>query len=269
MVAQTFLSVSLDAAWKTTRTGMSVLLFFLTTTLFAQQTPTLRIESTRGAVGTKINIPVRWVNAGDVQGNITLSGRIVLSNSSLFYPENWIAPQGSSFLASQLVSVNDSTYTFALSFSRTNTLAARDTLGYVRGEVLLGSDSVFALRFQEIRLTDARGSRMIAGTSGIIRVNFVDVDVPVVRFSQLQASAPNPVVRGTETRFAYTIDIQSDVTFIFYNLAGEEVDRVERKQQPRGAHVETWIPKPRFAAGAYFVRFATNSGDVLQRLLIE
>jgi hypothetical protein len=204
-----------------------------------------------------------------VQGNITLSGRIVLSNSSLFYPENWIAPQGSSFLAPQLMRVNDSTYTFALSFNRTNNLAARDTLGYVRGEVLAGSDSLFSLRFQELLLVDARGSRMIAGTSGIVRVSFVDVDVPFVRFSQLQSNAPNPVVRGTETRFAYTIDTPSDVTFIFYNLSGQEVDRVERKQQPRGSHVETWIPKVRFSAGAYFVRFATSSGDVLQRLLIE
>jgi hypothetical protein len=243
-----------------------VMLFAGSIPAHAQQSPELRIESVRGAFGAKVRLPVRILNASDIQGNITLEGRIVLSNSSMFFPETWTMPQGAQNLASSLARVNDSTYLFSVNTRRS--AAPHDTIAYLQGEILAGSDTVMNVHFRSLILRDARGSRTIANASGEVRLNTLDVNVPFVRFSQLSINAPNPVLRGSATRWAYTIDVPSEVVFTIYNLSGELVERIER-QQGRGSHVETWMPRPNLAAGAYFVRFTTNSGDVVQRLLIE
>ena len=284
-VAQTFLSandVALSAnhaarfdavcEWSQTRMSALPLVVFLVMSIFcapcfSQTLPELRIESARGAIGTKINIPIRLLNTLVTQGNITLEGQLLLSNSSLLFPESWLFPQGAQNLASRLIRVTDSTYTFAVSTRQTSAVGG-DTLAYLRAEILAGSDSVMTVHLRNLKLTDVAGSRMIASTFGTVQVNFTDVSAPFVRFSQLQSNAPNPVQRGTMTRWAYTIDAPSDVVFTIYSLSGEEIERVERKRG-RGSHVEEWIPRPNIAAGAYFVRFSTNSGDVVQRLLIE
>jgi hypothetical protein len=234
---------------------------------FSQSLPELRIESMRGTIGTKINIPVRLLKTPATQGILTLEGQLLLSNSSLLFPESWQFPQGAQNLASQLTRVNDSLYSFVIN-TRQTSLAANDTLAYLRAEILAGSDSVLSVHLRNLKLTDPSGSRMIPSTFNVIQVDFTDVSAPFVRFSQLQSNAPNPVQRGTMTRWAYTIDAPSDVVFTIYTLSGEEVERIERKQG-RGSHVEEWIPRPNIAAGAYFVRFSTNSGDVVQRLLIQ
>lgn len=244
--------------------------FVASATFVQAQTPSeLRIESTRGVIGGKINVPLRLPKLDSTHVNVplTLEGRFILSNSSVFFPLEWQFPQGAQNLASRLTRVNDSTYTFVVQSRRTANLP-NDTLAYLRGELLAGSDTVTAISMRELRFTDARGSRTIPTTTGTIFNDFVDVVGPFVRFAQLQMNAPNPVLRGSPTSWAYTIDVPSDVVFTIYNLAGEEVERIERKQI-RGSHVETWNPRPNIAAGAYFVRFTSNSGDVLQRFVIQ
>ncbi len=248
--------------------GYLLLLFALNPCpIFAQTTPQLRIESARGALGETISVPFRLVGRGLQGETMTLEGRLVLSNSSVVFPVEWQFPQGAQNLASRLMRVNDSTYNFVVNCRRTST-SNHDTLAYLRCEILAGSDTVSQIRASNMRYTDSRGSSAIPDVSGSIFATILDVSVPFVRFAQMQANAPNPVVRGTATRWAYTIDAPSDIIFYIYNIGGEEVERIERKQG-RGSHIETWIPRGNIAAGTYFVRFTSNSGDVVQRLVIE
>jgi hypothetical protein len=236
--------------------------------VFSQQSPELHVESVRVAVGTRVALPLRLLASGStIQETQTLEGRITLSNSSLLYLEEWRTAEGSQILASRLTRLNDSTYTFMLQIRRI--VGTTDTIAYLRAEVLAGSDSVTTLLFHAVRLTNLQRESALAPTTATVTVQFVDSDAPFARFAELQPNAPNPVLRGTETRWAYTIDIPSDVTFIIYNAAAEEVERIERRQQSRGFHVETWIPTRHVAAGMYFVRFITNFGVAFQRLSIE
>lgn len=238
--------------------------------LQAQTTPHLRIESVRGVLGETVAVPFRILERSIQGETITLDGRFVLSNSSVVFPKEWQFPQGAQNLASRLTRVNDSTYTFVINCRRTSTPSAtnNDTLAFLRCEILAGSDTLSSLRASALRYTDSRGSSVIADVSGFVFARILDASVPFVRFAQMQAGAPNPVGRGAATRWAYTIDAPSEVIFFIYNTSGEEVERIERKKE-RGSHIETWFPRANIAAGTYFVRFTSNSGDVIQRLVIE
>ncbi len=227
------------------------------------------IDTARGSVGQKLLLPVRLTEplSSDV---FMLSGTLILSNPTVFFPEAFNVPQGASLLASSLTRVNDSTYTFFCSVRRPAPNAInnnRDTVCFLAGEALAGSDSLCVVRFTKLVL----GNRSIADVQGIILTRSFGTPLPYVRFAELGQSYPNPAPHGTLITWAYRIDKASEVVFDFYNVLGQRIVTVSDGVQPFGVHYFKLNPAvlfETFSTGAFWVQMRTNSGNVLQRFAI-
>ena len=243
----------------------------LTCPLFAQQSALspIILQTTDGTVGARSELVLlARQNAIGWGGEVRVEARLHLSNPTVWYPEEWISGKNVQLVGRALSRLNDSTWDVALTL-RCSALAACDTLARLRGEVLAPSDSTTTLRFDNLRLTDGRGSRIVPSTSSVLRVQSIGAPLPFIRTPRLEQNAPNPIPRGNATTWAYRIDEPSDVTFHIYTILGQEVVRLERKNQSRGAHIETWIPETPLAAGVYYVRFRSSTGEIWQRCIIE
>lgn len=235
---------------------------------YSQVSPIL-LRTTGGTVGAKTELMLlARSGAVDFSSEVRLQGRLTLSNPTVFYPQQWIVEKSTVPVDSTLTRLNDSTYTFLLRL-RCASPQGCDTLIRLRGEVLAASDSVCEVRLTDLRLTDAAGSRIIPPTSAVLTVQSFGTPLPIIRVPRLEQNAPNPVARGNSTTWAYRIDEPSDITFSIYTSLGQEVVRIERKNQARGAHLETWTPETPLSGGIYFVRFSSNTGEIWQRCVIQ
>ena len=252
---------------------VSVFVVFLlsaaSTVLFAQVSP-IRLQTVRGLVGEKNDIAIlAKADSISFSGDIRLEGRLLLSNPTVFYPEAWIAALGTQLLIRPLLNrENDSTYTFSITLRCTQSMRC-DTLVRLRGEILAASDYVTDIRLFDVRLTDSRGSRMIPSTFATLTIGSIGTPLPIIRRPSLEQSAPHPILRGNSLKWAYRIDEPSDITFTIYTAIGQEIQRIERKNQPRGAHEETWMPEQPLSAGLYYVRFSSSTGDIFQRCIVH
>lgn len=231
-------------------------------------------QATSGIVGAMTDV---WILAQQPSGSnqqpisfstdVALEGRVLLSNPTVFFPREWLGGNRTTLLERSLTRLNDSVYTFAVRF-RCASSQACDSLLRLRGEILAPSDSVCTIRLYNMRLTDSRGSRGIASTSAVLRVESIGTPLPIIRVPSLTQNAPNPVMRGESTSWGYRIDEASDVTFSIFTTTGQEIARLERKNQPRGAHTETWAPIGLQSGGVYYVRFSCSTGEIWQRCVV-
>lgn len=219
----------------------------------------LSADTTYGVVGKTVSVPLHLARpVGNGSPNpVTLYGRLRLGNPTVFYPQRFIAPSGDSILAFTLRAEKDSIYTFSITMRRDSTdRTAGDTLMYLAGEALAGSDSVCVLRFEALTLNDTS----IADTRGVIITLSIGTPLPYVRFATLEQNYPNPVSRGKPTIFAYRIDKRTDVRFHIYNLVGQELFVAHVGDTDIGPHLFIFTPEPTMPTGPYFVRLVTNSG---------
>jgi hypothetical protein len=244
------------------------LLFAASTVVFAQSSP-IRLQTVRGLVGEKNDIAIlAKADSISFSGDIILKGQLLLSNPTVFYPEKWLAAQGTQLFDSTRTRVDDSKYEFSISIRCTQGISC-DTLVRLRGEILAASDSVTDVRLVNMTLTDSRGRRTIPSTFATLTIGSIGTPLPIIRRPSLKQSYPNPAVRGNDMTWEYRIDEPSDITFRLYTALGQEVIRLERQNQQRGVHKETWTPLSPLSAGVYYVRFSSSSGDILQRCIIE
>jgi len=250
-------------------TVFAVFLLFAASTFAVAQVSPIRLQTVRGLVGEKNDIAIiAKADSISFSGDIRFEGRLLLTNPTVFYPEVWIAAQGTQLLTAVRTRENDSTYTFSISLRCTQSMRC-DTLVRLRGEILAASDSVTDVRLLNMTLTDSRGSRMIPSTFATLTIGSIGTPLPIIRRPSLKQSYPNPVVRGNAMTWEYRIDEPSDITFRLYTALGQEVMKFERQKQSRGVHKETWTPLAPLPAGVYYVRFSSSSGDILQRCIIE
>lgn len=234
-----------------------ILLFLLLPALAAGQ---VSVDTARGVVGKTVAVPIRLETAGGNgwKNSVTLSGRIRLSNPTVFYPQRFIAPLGDSVVDAMLRAEKDSIYIFSLTLLRDSTgRTAGDTLAYLAGEALAGSDSICLLRFEDLSLDDTPA----ADAAGAVITRSIGPPLPYVRFATLEQNYPNPVARGRATIFAYRIDKRSDVRFHIYNLLGQELFVAQVGDTDIGPHLFIFVPEPTMPAGAYLIRLVTNSGS--------
>lgn len=219
-------------------------------------------DTTHGVVGKTVQATFRLAtNGNDYHGVMTLRGTMQLSNPTVFYPERFIAPEGDSVIAFELKGVKDSIYTISVTLRRDSTNSTRgDTLFYLAGEALAGSDSICRLTFRDITINEMAGN--IA--PGAIITRSIGPPLPYVRFAILEQNYPNPVPRGGTTKWAFRIDKRSDVRFSFYNLLSEELFTVNLGDLDIGPHTFTLTPQLDMPTGVYLVRMTTNSGSVDQ-----
>lgn len=250
-------------------------IFVFSQTLQAQQTSAspIFLQTTRGTVGAMHDV---WLMAQQgapnlqpisASGEVTLEGRIFLSNPTVFFPREWLSGARTMLAERVLTRLSDSTYSFVARFHCTSAQHC-DTLFRLRGEILAPSDSVSTIRLYNVRLTDSHGSRIIPATSSVLTVESIGAPFPIIRVPSLSQNAPNPVMRGGSTSWGYRIDEASDVTFSIFTATGQEVERIERKNQPRGVHVETWTPIGYNSGGVYYVRFTCSTGEIWQRCVV-
>lgn len=234
-----------------------MLLFLLLPALAGAQ---VSVDTVQGTLGRTVALPIRLATAG---GNgwdsiVTLSGRIRLSNPTVFYPQRFIAPAGDSVSDVVLRAEKDSIYQFSVTLHRDSAgRTAGDTLAYLAGEALAGSDSVCILRFENLTLD----GQAVADATGAIITHSIGTPIPYVRFATLEQNYPNPVARGRATIFAYRIDKRSDVRFHIYNLLGQELFVAQVGDTDIGPHLFVFVPEPTMPAGAYLIRLVTNSGS--------
>jgi hypothetical protein len=216
-------------------------------------------DTARGLVGGELRLPFRHHLDSDSTGTpvaVRLVGSILLSNPTVFYPERILAPAGDSVTGFTLVAIRDSIYTFSLDLLHGGT-SSGDTLFYLEGEALAGSDSLCILRFSDVQLQGSPASI----TDGTIITRSIGPPLPYVRFAILEQNYPNPVHVGGSTTWAYRIDKVSDIRFIFFNVLGQVIFEDPLGEQPLGPHIYTYTPEVTTPAGVYFVRLVTNSGS--------
>jgi len=220
----------------------------------------LSADTARGLVGRTISLPLYLeFPAGSPGPNpVTLHGRLRLGNATVFYPQRFIAPAGDSLLGFMLHAEKDSIYTFSFTIDRAEeNRVSGDTLVYLAGEALAGSDSVCILYFETLEAD----SRPLDDATGAVITRSIGPPLPYVRFATLEQNYPNPATRGRPTIFAYRIDKRSDVRFHIYNLMGQELFVAQLGDTDIGPHTFVFLPEPTMPSGAYLVRLVTNSGS--------
>ncbi len=226
----------------------------------------ITVDTARAVVGTSIALSVRIEPGATTWANpLRLSGRIRLSNPTVFFPQRFAAPAGDTVLNSALSAENDSTYTFSVMLRRDSAhRSAGDTLFYLIGEALAGSDSLCVLRFENLLLADMPSGDAI----GAVIIRSIGPPLPYIRFATLEQNYPNPVPHATATTFAYRIDKRSDVRFIIYTMLGQELVIAQLGEQAIGPHLFIFRPDPTMPTGQYMVRLVTNSGSAVKMMQI-
>jgi hypothetical protein len=240
---------------------ITLLLGLLATDMRAQ----VVADTARGLVGGKVRLVLRDP-AGTVgrPGSATLTATMQLSNPTVFYPERFSAPAGDSVVSYTLKALKDSIYQIAVTIRREANSAAGDTLCYLDGEALAGSDSVCRVSIFNVALAD----QSLPDISAAIITRSIGPPLPYVRFAILEQNYPNPVPRGASTTWAYRIDKRSDVRFHFYNPLGEELFVAHLGDQDIGPHTYVLTPALDMPTGAYLVRLVTNSGSADKLMMI-
>jgi hypothetical protein len=217
----------------------------------------IAIDTARGLVGGHPRLAVH-LPADPAGGTVTLAGTMKLSNPTVFFPERFIAPAGDTIVDTTLTALKDSIYTFSVTVARAaSPRAGGDTLLYLEGEALAGSDSLCVITFPDASL----GGSPATLPAGRVITKSIGPPLPYVRFAILEQNYPNPVPRGASTIWAYRIDRFSDVRFYFYNLLGQELEVIDLGEKEIGPHTFTYTPGITMPSGAYFVRLVTNTGS--------
>lgn len=217
----------------------------------------IAIDTARGLVGEHPRLALHLPAALD-GGTVTLAGTMKLGNPTVFFPERFLPPAGDSITGSTLTALEDSLYTFSVTVARApSPRGAGDTLLYLEGEALAGSDSLCVVAFPEASL-DGMPATL---PSGVVVTRSVGPPLPYVRFAILEQNYPNPVPRGRSTIWAYRIDKFSDVRFYIYNLLGQELEVIDLGEKQIGPHTFTYTPGITMPSGGYFVRLVTNTGS--------
>jgi hypothetical protein len=226
----------------------------------------IRIDTARMTVGSRGTVAVRLTE--NLPGaNVTLTGRVTLSNPTVFFPDSIRVPIGSSDFVYSLVRRNDSTFDFSLVLRRT--AQSRDTLCLFSGEVLAGSDSISFVRLSGLNAFINNTARIIPSTSGVIVSRTLGAPLTYVRVAKLDPSVPNPAPRNQVMTWAYRIDKDSEVTIILYNALGQEVKQLPQGFQRKGTRFIRFAPSELdFGVGRYWARLVTNSGEDVQSFFI-
>jgi len=217
----------------------------------------LIVESARGNVGQEVRVVVR-LNGLQGGGQAICAGKIALGNSTVFYPERFVAPAGDSMIGFSLRPVTDSLYDFSLTLlNASNPRASGDTLAILTGEALAGSDSLCTLDLREVIVN---GSPVGSASSRIVTTS-IGPPLPYVRFATLEQNYPNPIRRGQSTTWGYRIDKPSDVRFVIYTSLGQELDVIHLGLQGVGPHIFTYLPGITTPSGVYWARLVTSTGS--------
>lgn len=223
------------------------------------------IDTARGLVGQKVRVPLHLTADSVESGFLTLTATMQLSNPTVFYPERFTAPSGDSVIGSTMRQVKDSIYEVSFTIQRSGgARSGGDTLIYLDGEALAGSDSICIIDFTRISVD----GNELHSASGIVITRSIGPPLPYVRFAILEQNYPNPVPRGGSTTWAYRIDKRSDVRFHFYNVLGEELMVVQLGDQDIGPHTYLFTPQLDMPTGAYLVRLVTNSGSADKLMMV-
>jgi hypothetical protein len=217
------------------------ILFLKTFTTEAQ----ISADTVRALIGEKASLAI----VISAENPVKVSGEFLLSNSTVFYPEEFLKAD-----SVVLKKVNDSVYTFSFT--------ARDTV-FLKGEMLAGADSVCEISFKNITIDNSPAENF----GGKIITQYPGDVVQYIRFATLETGFPNPAYRGQKITWAYRLDKPSNVKFGFYTILGKEILLMDLGEQ-NGIKTFELTPDVNFAAGVYWVRLITNSGESLQQMMV-
>jgi hypothetical protein len=224
-------------------------------------------DSARALVGKEMLVPLRMIDPDNGHpGPATMEGSLLITNPTIFYPERFVALPGDTILASTLTRLTDSTYRFSLTVSSPRgSIRSGDSLAFLAGEALAGSDSTGLIYFFHRDESSPRALVVLRTTSIGNRLHYV-------RPPSLTPAFPNPSKRGTMVRFGYLVDRPSEVTFKIYAITGEEIvsidaGRITQDDVSRGQTLDFEITFD-ISSGIYLVRMVTNSGDAYTKMTV-
>jgi hypothetical protein len=220
-------------------------------------------DTTRGIIGDELFIPVTIDSVSTK--SISFNSVLRFKNPTVVYPlriEYDSLASDWNIRAYTLKRRNDSTWLLSLS-AESNTPSNKPLNFNFYFEALAGSDSTTAIIFDSISINSTKVFPTIAtcitrSISGVL---------PYVRFARLEYGYPNPAPVQSTITWAYQLDKQSEVEFIFYNLLGR-VLRHDVFQQSLGVHLYTLTTDINMPPGAYMLRMKSNSGEAVQGCVI-
>lgn len=241
---------------------MAVQSVVLSTHLSAQS---LRVaDTTRGVIGDELIIPLSIDNVST--NSVVLSSILRLKNPTVVYPLRVEADDslttGWNVRTYNLQRRNDSTWLLNLS-AESSIVPIKPLSIRFYFEALAGSDSTTAIVFDSISIN----SMQVSSISATCITRSISGVLPYVRFARLEYGYPNPAPVQTTITWAYQLDKQSEVEFIFYNALGRVIQQ-QVFQQSAGVHLYTLTPDIYISPGAYLLRMKSNSGEAVQGCVI-
>lgn len=240
---------------------MAVQSVVLSTHLSAQS---LRVaDTTRGVIGDELFIPITLdsISAKSIEFNAVLR----LKNPTVVYPLRFQIDSLSSSWSLRdyvLQRRNDSTWLLNLS-AESSIVPVKPLSMKFYFEALAGSDSTTSIVFDSISIN----STQVSAISATCITRSVSGVLPYVRFARLEYGYPNPAPVQSTITWAYQLDKQSEVEFIFYNALGRVIQQ-QVFQQSAGVHLYTLTPDIYLSPGAYLLRMKSNSGEAVQGCVI-
>ncbi len=231
-----------------------LLLFCLLPSIATAQ---LSIDPARGLVGQEARITVH-LPGQSVGETSTFTGQLKLGNSTVFYPERFLPPSGDSVIGFSLRAITDSLYDFSFTIKTgPGPRTAGDTLVFLAGEALAGSDSVSTIALLNV----LRNGTPTGSASSRIVTSSIGPPLPYIRFATLEQNYPNPIRKGQSTTFGFRIDKPSEVRFVIYTDLGQELEVIQLGLIGIGPHTFVYTPGLTQPSGVYWARMITNTGS--------
>ena len=220
-------------------------------------------DTAKGYAGDYINVPVHYIYYGENFTQFNISGSILISNPTMFFPNQLLSIDGM-ITNSKLTRINDSLYNFELRIGKLTSLTLKDTLTFnLTGELLAGNDTVCYLKFFDLKVNDSL-SNIFYDT---VYSNTRGPSIRYVRLAHLEAGYPNPVWVSGEITWNYNIDKPSDVKFEVFNIFGFRLIEKKFYSESGFQQFTLWFDNS-YAAGLYLLKFSTNSGEDSQLFII-
>lgn len=217
-------------------------------------------DTARGEVGDEIFININIPDSISDLGKNNLSGKILISNPTVFYPDS-ISNAIDYYLKKDTVINNfDTVWYFNIEFNNIID-STSETVIKLFGEAIAGTDSICILKFTEVKLNDISindfDATIITHTSG--------TPLPYIRFAKLY---PNPVEGSNSIKWHYIIDKPSIVEFYILDYRAKETFLINLGLQSTGIHEFIFTPEMGFSSGLYWMKLKTNTGESVAPFMI-
>ncbi|MCL5991986.1 MAG: hypothetical protein M1419_07785 [Bacteroidetes bacterium] len=220
-------------------------------------------DTVRGEVGDEVFININVPDSISSIGINSMSGKFLISNSTVFYPDSISNVSNYSLMKDSIFNNFDTVWYFNIEFYNIIDSTA-DIIFRLNGEALAGTDSVCILKFRNVKLNDID----INDFDAVVITHTSGTPLPYIRFAKLDKNYPNPVPGGSSTKWHYIIDKPSIVEFYILDYRAKETFLINLGEQSTGIHEYVFTPDMGFSSGLYWMKLRTNTGESVVPFII-